>query len=262
MIFDTHAHYEDKRFDEDREILLSSMIDNNIETIVNVGSSLKTCEKSKELALDYDNIYYSVGIHPSEILSKEEIPTVINSLKRLALHEKCVAIGEIGLDYYFEEDENVLAQQPIWFKKQLELAKEMDLPVIVHSREATEETFKIMAKAHENGIKAVIHCFSGSVEIAKKYVEMGYFIGVGGVVTFKNGRKLKEVVEAIPLESILLETDAPYMAPEPNRGRRNDSTMLKNVVSKISEIKAISEEEVINVTTDNAYKFYTKCIRK
>lgn len=272
MIFDSHAHYEDKRFAPDRDELLCAMRENNIGRIVNVGSTLDTSKQSVELAGQYEDIYAAVGIHPSEVafpidgeeskkLSVEDsikmMPTVINELKNLSSYGKCVSIGEIGLDYYWDKDKENHELQKKWFTSQLELAAEVNKPVIVHSREASKDTFDILKEAKKAyNTSAVVHCYSGSPEMAKEYVKLGYYIGVGGVVTFKNGRKLRETVEEIPLESILVETDCPYMAPEPYRGKRNDSTKLSYIVERIAALKGISTEKVEEITWQNACSFY------
>lgn len=254
MIFETHAHYEDEKFNEDRDALLTSMRTHGIDKIVNVGSSLITVKKSIELAEKYDFIYAAVGVHPSEIKCLDEDAWIW--LNNQAKHSRVVAIGEIGLDYYWDKDEDIRKKQRKWFRKQLALAKEMNLPVIIHSREAAQDTLTIMKEAHEMHIPGVIHCFSYSSQIAEQYMQMGYYIGIGGVVTFKNAKKLKETVEKIPLEYFLLETDCPYMAPEPYRGKRNSSLYLPYIVKKIAEIKGITEQQVIDVTEQNAYHLY------
>lgn len=254
MIFETHAHYEDEKFDSDREELLVSMQAHGIGKIVNAGSSLETVKKSLDLAEKYDFIYAAVGVHPSEIACLDE--EGLAWLKEQAKHPKTVAIGEIGLDYYWDKEKDVQEKQREWFRRQLILAKEMELPVIIHSRDAAEDTLTIMKEAYAMQIPGVIHCFSYSVQMAEEYVRMGYYIGVGGVVTFKNARKLKEVAAKIPLEYLLLETDCPYMAPEPFRGKRNSSLYLPYVAKKIAEIKGITEQEVIDVTERNARKMY------
>ncbi len=257
MIFESHAHYEDSKFDPDRVELLSMMKKQNIGTIINVGTTIELSRSSIDLANEYEFIYASVGVHPSDIACLEEDAEGIEKLRQMAKTEKkVVAIGEIGLDYYWEKDEAVRERQRFWFKKQLELSSELDLPVIVHSRDANEETFNIMEEAASYGIRGVIHCYSGSPEMAERYVALGYYIGIGGVVTFKNGKKLKETAIRIPLERILLETDAPYMAPEPFRGQRNDSTYLPYVAKKISELREVTVDEVIEVTRENGRSLF------
>lgn len=254
MIFDTHAHYDDEQFNEDRETLLAKMQDNGIGTIVNVGASLQGCQNSIELAEKYPFIYASVGVHPDEVGSLNE--ETFSWLKEQCNHEKVVAVGEIGLDYYWDNESRDIQKK--WFIEQLNLAREKNLPVIIHSREAAQDTLEIM-KEYAHGLNGIIHCFSYSVEMAKEYVKMGFYIGVGGVVTFKNGKKLKEVVAEIPLDRIVLETDCPYLAPVPNRSKRNSSLNLKYVVEEIANIKGISPEEVIRQTELNAYTVYQKC---
>ncbi|MBQ7677574.1 MAG: TatD family hydrolase [Lachnospiraceae bacterium] len=257
-IFETHAHYDDARFDEDREELLASMPKRGIETIINVGSSLAGAMKSVELAEKYPFVYAAVGVHPSDIGDFGEEPEnkVMSRLMDATTKKKVVAIGEIGLDYYWDKDPNVQERQQYWFSRQIDLAVEADLPVIIHSRDACEATLREMRRAAELGVPGVIHCFSYSLETAEQYLKMGYYIGIGGVVTFKNAKKLVEIATTIPLERILLETDCPYLAPEPFRGERNDSALLPYVVQKIAKLREITEDEVIQVTRENARKLF------
>lgn len=252
MIFETHAHYDDEAFDEDRDILLTSMHENGIEYIVNVGASLESTAASMELARKYPFIYAAVGVHPSETGELDE--TGFTWLKEQSFLEKVVAIGEIGLDYYWDEPAHEV--QKIWFARQLDLAREVRKPVIIHSRDAAKDTFDIMKSKNAGEIGGVVHCYSYSAEMALAYVKMGFYIGIGGVVTFKNGKKMKEVVEALPMERILLETDSPYLSPEPNRGKRNSSLNLPYVAQKIAEIKGISYDEVVKITSQNAKRMY------
>lgn len=256
MIFDTHAHYDDDRFAPDRGELLSGMNENGIGRIINVGASFEGCKNSLMLAQEYDFIYAALGVHPSDIadLTEESCEWIRQHLSE----PKVVAVGEIGLDYYWDKEPEVQARQREWFRYQLQLAKESALPVSIHSREAAADTMEIMKEAAADGIPGVIHCYSYSKEQALEYIDMGYYIGVGGVVTFKNARKLKETVEAIPLERILLETDCPYMAPEPNRGKRNSSLYLTYVADAIAGLKGVTPEEVKTVTYENALRLFTK----
>lgn len=256
MIFETHAHYDDRRFDDDREELLQKIEESGIGRIINSGASVDSTKKTVELAEKYPNVYAAVGVHPTDAEELDE--TFLEWMKEKAAWEKTVAIGEIGLDYYWEKEPEVQANQRYWFKRQLELAKEVDLPVIVHSRDAAADTMQILKDVKEWNLKGVIHCYSYSKEMALEFIKMGYYIGVGGVITFKNAKKLVETVEAIPLERILLETDCPYMAPEPFRGKRNSSLYLPYVVQKIAEIKGVSTEEVERVTEANARALFTK----
>ncbi|MEF9942365.1 MAG: TatD family hydrolase [Lachnospiraceae bacterium] len=251
MIFDSHAHYDDTQFDEDREEVLASLLTQGIGTVVNVSATLDSCAKVVELAQSHKEIYAAVGVHPDEVGSLDE--RSYEGLKRLCVQNKVVAIGEIGLDYYWEHEPHEI--QKTWFIRQLQLAQEMKLPVLIHSREASEETFEIIREYGE-GLTGVIHCFSSSAEMAKEYIKLGYYIGVGGVVTYSNGKKLKKVVEEIGLESILLETDCPYLAPVPNRGTRNTSLNLKYVVDEIARLKEVTCEEVIEQTEINAKKMF------
>ena len=252
MIFETHAHYDDEQFDEDREQLLAGLQEAGIETVVNVGATLEGCLSTIRLAEQYPFIYAAVGVHPDEVGTLDE--EKFSWLKEKLSHEKVVAVGEIGLDYYWDKESHELQKE--WFKKQMELAKEVDLPVIVHSREAAQDTFDLIKSEHAGTTGGVIHCFSGSKEMAKEYIKMGYYIGVGGVVTFKNARVLKEVVESIPLERILTETDCPYLAPVPFRGKRNCSAYISYVLDMIAELKGISREEAEQVTYENARNMY------
>lgn len=256
MIFETHAHYDDKKFDKDRKKLIESMPSKGIGRIINVGSSIETTKTTIEIAKEYDYVYAAVGVHPSDVdcLNEETFAW----LKEQTKWEKTVAIGEIGLDYYWDKEPEIQKNQRYWFKRQMELARETGLPVIIHSRDAAADTYDLMKEIHADEIPGVIHCYSYSPEMAKEFVKMGYYIGVGGVVTFKNGKKLKETVKEIPIEKILLETDCPYMAPEPNRGTRNDSGNIPYVVEEIARIKGLSTDEVERITWDNAMKLF-KC---
>lgn len=251
MIFETHAHYDDEQFDLDREELLSSMPEQGVGTIVNVSATYESCRRVVDLVQKYPFMYAAVGIHPDEVGSLNE--ERFAALKELCGREKVVAVGEIGLDYYWDNESHDVQKE--WFVRQLDLARELNLPVLIHSREAAADTMEIM-KEHGQGLRGVIHCYSYSKEQAKEYVKMGYYIGVGGVVTFKNARKLKETVEEIPLTSIVLETDCPYLAPVPFRGKRNNSSYIKYVAEEIAEIKGISYEAVVEQTEKNARDLY------
>lgn len=252
MIFETHAHYDDEAFDEDRESLISSMCDRGIGYIVNVGASLGSTTTSIALTQRYPYVYAAAGVHPNETAELNEENFLW--LKEQCFNEKVVAVGEIGLDYYWDEPSHEI--QKLWFERQLELAREVNKPVIIHSRDAAKDTYDIMLAHNAGQIGGVIHCYSYSSEMALDYVKMGFYIGIGGVVTFKNGKKMKEVVEAVPIERILLETDSPYLAPEPNRGKRNSSLNIPYIAQKIAEIKGLSYEEVVSITEANALKMY------
>ncbi len=252
MYFESHAHYDDQRFDNDRDELLSSFPNEGIETVVNSSSDIPSSKASIALAEKYPFFYASVGVHPHEVKNMTE--NDIDTIRELSGHPKVVAIGEIGLDFHY--DFSPRDDQRHWFKRQLELAEELDMPIIVHSREASQECFDIIKASKVR--KGVIHCYSGGAPMAKDYIDMGFYIGIGGSLTFKNNRKTVEVVEQIPLERILIETDAPYLAPVPFRGERNDSRLLKYVVEKIGSIKNIAEEDICNITKNNAISLFIK----
>lgn len=252
MIFDSHAHYDDESFDKDRDELLDSFPFNDIAYVVDVGADIKTSEKAVALTRRFPHVYAAVGVHPNEV---GEITTAdMVQLRQLVTQEKVVAIGEIGLDYYYKEPDREI--QKIWFMKQMELARELKMPVIIHSRDAAQDTVDIMKEIYASEIGGVVHCFSYSKEIAEEILDMGFYIGIGGVVTFTNAKKLKEAVERIPLDRIVLETDCPYLSPEPNRGKRNTSLNLPYVAKEIARIKNISYEEVVEATMNNAKALY------
>lgn len=259
MIFETHAHYDDDRFRPDREAVLADAEAKGICPIINVGASIESTRSTMELARTHKNIYAAVGVHPSDIGGLNE--ETFAWLREQAAWEKTVAIGEIGLDYYWEKEKETQKNQRYWFARQLSLAGEAELPVIIHSRDAAADTMQVMKECHAEDIPGVIHCYSYSGELALEFVKMGYYIGVGGVVTFKNAKKLVETVETVPMERILLETDCPYMAPEPHRGTRNDSRNIPYVIAKIAEIRGMEPEEVERVTEENAYRLFRK-VRK
>lgn len=252
MIFDTHAHYDDDAFDEDRDTLLGEIFSSGICCITDVGASVKSSKSAVALSKKWSQIYAAVGVHPDSTadMTEEDIET----LRSLAQEKKVVAIGEIGLDYYWDNSPREVQKK--WFERQLELAREVDLPVIIHSREAAKDTMDIMREAAKAGNTGVIHCYSYAAPMAKEYISMGFFIGIGGVVTFKNAKVIKEVVSEIPLSSIVLETDSPYLAPVPYRGKRNNSMYLKEVVKQLAQIKQVSEETVIKTTLANAKRLY------
>lgn len=252
MYFESHAHYDDERFDDDRGELLASFPAEGIETVVNSSSDIASSRASIALAEKYPFFYASVGVHPHEVSKMREAD--IDTLRELSKHPKVVAIGEIGLDFYY--DLSPRDDQRYWFKRQLALAEELDMPVIIHSRDASQECFDIISAS--NVRKGVIHCYSGSAPMAQDYADMGFYIGIGGSLTFKNNKKTVEVVEKLPLEKILIETDSPYLAPVPYRGRRNDSRLLKYVVEKISEIKNVPEIDICNITKNNAIELFIK----
>lgn len=252
MIFDSHAHYDDEAFEEDRDVLLSSMQANGIDTIVNVGASIESSGSSLQLAETYDFIYATVGVHPSDTDELNEENYL--ELCKLMDKEKVVAVGEIGLDYYWDTPSRDIQKK--WFVRQLNTAVEKNKPVIIHSRDAAADTLDIMKAEKPWDQGGVIHCFSYSVEMAREYLNHGFYIGIGGVLTFHNAKKLKEVAEYVPLNQIVLETDCPYLAPVPNRGKRNSSLNLTYVADMLAEIKGIAREEIERVTYENACRLY------
>lgn len=252
MIFETHAHYDDQAFDRDRDSLLRSMEAHGIEKIINVGASLRGVRDTVTLTEQYPFVYGAVGIHPDEVGELTE--DHMEWMRGLCEKEKIVAVGEIGLDYYWDKENHEVQKK--WFVRQMDLAKETGLPIIVHSRDAPKDTLDIMKAERADRLQGVIHCYSYSREQAREYMNMGYFLGIGGVVTFKNGKKLKEVVEYAPLDYLLLETDAPYLAPEPYRGKRNCSLYLTYVAQAIGEIKGVDYQTVIEVTRRNAERLF------
>lgn len=249
IIYDTHAHYDDNSFDEDREDILREIKSNGVALILNCASSYESIEKTYNLTIDNDFIYGALGIHPENAdefndIVENEIINLINK------NEKILAIGEIGLDYYWEENPSKEVQKEV-FRRQMKLAERLNLPVVIHDRDAHGDTLEIL-KEFPN-VKGILHCFSGSVEFAMECIKLGYYIGIGGVVTFKNAKKVVEVVSKIPMERILVETDAPYMAPVPNRGKRNKSDYIAYIIEQIAEIRHLEPKE-INLTVNDNFK--------
>ena len=254
MIIDTHAHYDDEKFDADRREVIEGLKEQGVVRAVNVAASIPSIDQTLKLIETYPNLYGAVGVHPTELEGMDE--AVIEKIVTAAKHPKVVAIGEIGLDYYWKPVDS--AGQKYWFKRQIEVAGSVGLPLIIHSREAAKDTFDIMQAAHAEEIGGVIHCYSYSVEMAREYVKMGFYLGIGGVVTFSNSKTLKEVVVDTDISRLVLETDSPYLAPVPNRGKRNDSANLRYVAEKIAELKGMSREEVERITEENAHRLYPK----
>lgn len=247
MIFDSHAHYDDESFNEDRDLVIKEITKNRVCNVLNCGASFEGAKKSLELAKKYSFFYAAVGIHPEN--ANELTENVLNEIENMAKDSKVKAIGEIGLDYYWDENPCKEIQQRV-FREQMNLAKKLNLPVVIHDREAHGDTLDIMKEFKD--VKGVVHCFSGSVEFARECLKLGYYIGFTGVITFKNAKKIVDVAKEVPLDRILVETDAPYMAPAPNRGKRNRSDYIKFVIEKIADIKGISVEDVEKHTENNA----------
>lgn len=252
MLFDSHAHLNDERFDEDREEVIKYLKENDVELVVNPGASVETSKTAVELANKHDFIYAAVGVHPhdTEEMTDEDLKTIEN----LAKKNKVVAIGEIGLDYFY--DHSSKEAQKKWFIEQIKLANRLKLPIIIHDRDAHEDTMNIIKQYKSDDIGCVLHCYSGAVELAKEYIKMGCYISIPGTVTFKNNKKTVQVVREIPLEWMFIETDSPYMAPTPHRGKRNDPSLVKYVAKKIALERNISYEEVCKVTNENARRFF------
>lgn len=251
-IFDTHAHYDDAAFDEDRDELLRSLKAQGVERVVNVSANLAEIEATLKLVDQYDFMYGTVGVHPDD--AKELTEENFDQIRKACAHEKVLAIGEIGLDYHWMASEE--AVQKKWFARQMELAKELHMPVMIHSRDAAKDTLDMIKALGGKDMMMDIHCYSYSVELAREYLDMGHYLGIGGVVTYKNGKKLKEVVRYMPLDRILLETDAPYLSPTPFRGKRNSSEKLHHVVEAIAQLKEVSVDEVLETTWNNALTYY------
>ncbi len=251
-IMDTHAHYDDDAFDEDREQLLAQLSEQGIRKIVNIGASLASCKRTIQLMDGYDYIYGAIGVHPNETAELNEENFLW--LKEQCMHPKCVAVGEIGLDYYWPEPERDVQKK--WFVRQMDLAHELHKPVVIHSRDAAQDTMDMMKAERAGEIGGVIHCFSYSKEVARTFLDMGFYLGIGGVVTFQNSHKLKEVVEYMPLDRLVLETDAPYLAPVPYRGKRNCSAYLTHVVEQIAQLRKITAEQVMESAWENAHRLY------
>ena len=251
MLFDTHAHMDDRAFDEDREELLAALPEQGIGLVLNPGCSLASSRNVDLLTKQYDYIYGAVGSHPDAADEVDE--AVLEEYRMLCKQNaKIKAIGEIGLDYHYEDIPREIQQKA--FRLQMELAKELDLPVIVHERDAHEDGMKIVEEFP--GVQGVFHCYSGSAEMAKWLVARGWYIGFTGVLTFKNARKALEVASSIPLDRIVLETDCPYMSPEPFRGRRNDPGKLYRMAEKLAELRGLSVEEIHRITMENGKKLY------
>ncbi|HCD09575.1 MAG TPA: hydrolase TatD [Thermoanaerobacter sp.] len=250
MLVDSHAHLEDEKYDKDREEVIEEC-KKDLTFLINVGSNLLTSKQSIELAHNYDFIYASVGIHPHD--AQREFDKV-EEIERLALQEKVVAIGEIGLDYYYNDPPKEFQKEV--FIKQIRLAKKLNLPIIIHDRDAHGDILDILKQEWTKDLRGVFHSYSGSVEMAFQVIEMNFYISLGGPVTFKNAKKPKEVAKAVPIEKLLIETDSPYLTPEPYRGKRNTPVYVKFVAKKIAELREMPYEEVCRITAENAIKLF------
>lgn len=248
-IFDTHSHYDDEAFNPDREELIGSLKGQGISYIVSCGCDIDSSKANQELSKKFDYLYFAAGFHPENLeeFSIEDLEII----KALAMDDKCLAIGEIGLDYHWMS--STKEKQIEFFEKQIELAKVLDMPVIVHDREAHGDTLEVLKRTKPKG---VLHCFSGSKEMAKEIVKLGMYIGFNGVATFKNARKSLEVAKEIPLDRIVLETDCPYLAPEPHRGKRNDSSYIPFIAERLGELLGITPQEILDITNENAKRLF------
>lgn len=251
MLFDTHAHFDDSQFDSDRDEVIKSLADDGVTRVMNIGANMETSEKAIEIANKYNFIYATVGVHPCDTydMTDEDIERLRIMAKN---NPKVRAIGEIGLDYHFDDTKPDIQKE--WFIKQLHLAKELNMPVVIHDRDSKGDAIEILKR--EGISNGVMHCFSGSAETARELVKMGFMISFTGVLTFKNARRAVEACRSIPIERLMIETDCPYMAPEPHRGERNYSGYVKYVARKMAEIKGLSYEETARITMENGLRFY------
>lgn len=249
-IFDTHSHYDDRKFDPDREELLNSLQSQGVTYVISCGCDIESTQFNFDLAQSYDYIYFAAGFHPENLegASLDDLTLI----KKFASNKKCVAIGEIGLDYHWMNSSKEV--QKSFFEAQIELAKELDMPVIIHDREAHGDTLDILKATKPKG---VLHCFSGSKEMAREIIRLGMYIGLNGVVTFNNARKSLEVVKEIPLDRLVLETDCPYLAPVPMRGKINNSSYIPYIAEKIADVLGMEAQEILDITHNNAKKLYS-----
>lgn len=252
MLFDTHAHFCDEQYDKDRDEVIARAVQSGVEYIVTVSSDIATSVENITLTQNYDVFYAAIGVHPHNVIDLNN--NIISALIDFASFPKVVAIGEIGLDYFYNNSPR--EAQKIWFSKQLSLAKDLKLPVIVHNREAHEDTIAILKSENAKEVGGVLHCFSGSVEVAREALNMNFMISFAGPVTFKNANKLLEAVKYVPDDMLLIETDSPYLSPEPYRGKRNESSYIKQIAQKIAKLKGKSFEYIAERTTSNGKRLF------
>ena len=253
MYFDSHAHYDNPQYDKDRDALLNSFPSQGIGAVINIGYDLTSSKAAIALAEAYPFVYAAVGVHPHDV--KDTSEAEMQMLAELSKHKKVVAIGEIGLDFHYDHSPRDLQRH--WFRRQLQLANELALPVVIHSREAAQECFDIISTSGVTTTKGVLHCYSGHLPMALEYIKIGFYIAIGGTVTYKNAAKTKEVAAGIPLERMLIETDAPYLSPVPFRGKRNDSTKLPLIAETIAELRSISVKQVAEATYTNTERLFS-----
>lgn len=252
MLIDSHAHLDDRRFDRDRDKIIKSLEESGVELVINPGADVSSSIKAVSLAEKYPNIYAAVGVHPHDAKTMDD--NTIDLLRSFTDREKVIAIGEIGLDYHYDNSPRDVQRKR--FIEQLDLAKEVGLPVIIHSRDAAKDTFDILKEAQDGSLKGVLHCYSGSVEMAMEYIKLGFYISLAGPITFKKARVSREVAKAVPLDKLLIETDAPYLTPEPYRGKRNEPLYVRYVAGTIAEVRGISFEEVALKTAENTKRLF------
>ncbi|KMY46171.1 hydrolase TatD [Bacillus sp. FJAT-27916] len=252
MLFDTHVHLNDDQFDEDLEEVIERARENGVERVVVVGFDEKTIKRAIELIDTYDFMYAAIGWHPVDAIDLTD--SYLEWIEELTAHPKVVAIGEIGLDYHWDKSPKDVQQ--VVFRRQIQLAKKLNLPIIIHNREATEDVVTILEEEGAAEVGGIMHCFSGSPETAKRCLDMNFYISLGGPVTFKNAIKPKEVAKAVPLDRLLIETDCPYLAPHPYRGKRNEPSYVRLVAEQIADLKEVSFEEVAKATTENANRLF------
>lgn len=250
LLYDTHAHLDDEMFDGDRDEIIEKIHKSGVGFVNNIGASMESSKMSIYLAEKYDFIRAVIGVHPSETFGMTNDD--IEALRQMAKHPKVVAIGEIGLDYHYDNTDP--ETQKKWFRTQLDLAKELDMPVVIHDRESKGDCIRILKE--RDICHGVVHCFSGSAETAKSLLDMGFHISFTGVLTFKNAKRAIEALKVVPMDRLFIETDCPYMAPEPHRGKRNDSSLVCHIAEKIAEIKGIPYDDVVKITTENALRFF------
>lgn len=255
MFFDSHAHYDDESFDNDRDLVIKKVYDSGIKLIINPSSSIHSVTKVVDLSNKYDFIYAAIGVDPNNLQNMNN--EVFSNIVKLSENDKVIAIGEIGLDYHYNLDKET---QKYWYKKQIQLAVQSKLPIIVHDREAHQDCFDILKECDAQSVGGIFHCYSGSVEMARELIKNNFLISISGIVTFKNARKIVEIVENIPLDKLVIETDSPYLSPEPNRGKRNDSTNIPIIAQKIAEIKNVDVNIVAKITNQNIENLFNiKC---
>lgn len=249
---DSHAHLDDERFDEDRDEVIAFLYENDVQIVLNPGSDLNSSKKALALAEKYPFIYAAVGFHPHD--SKYMKEEYLDIFKEMAGNKKVIAIGEIGLDYYYDNSDRDVQRK--WFREQIRLAKELDLPYIVHNRDAHEDVLRIMKEEHYEGARGILHCYSGSAELSREFIKLGFYISLGGPVTFKNARVPKLVAKEVPFDKLLIETDSPYLTPEPYRGKRNEPKYVKYVAEEIAKIRNVSLDEVAEKTRENFNRLF------